>query len=155
MIWGYIETDAFHTCTCIHILMGYSFITYYWYFAARAVYVWPVVVVGTTCVRMSEGSMSIISSRLGYTNELKGMRGWRNLTFTFTPPSNSLTPITYPSQQELYHCDTSYSNRWWSARSNIFEKDPFHPANRTGRKLPHFNSFSWEWNKTVAAGFLT
>ena len=53
--------------------MGYSFITYYWYFAARTVYVWPVVVVGATCVRMSEGLMSI--SRLGYKNELKGMRG--------------------------------------------------------------------------------
>ena len=31
--------------------------------------------VGDTWVRMSEGSMSIISSWLGYTKELEGMRG--------------------------------------------------------------------------------
>ena len=40
-----------------------------------SVYVRPVAVVGATWVRMSEGSMSIVSSRLGYTNELEGMRG--------------------------------------------------------------------------------
>ena len=68
------------------ILMGYSIITRYWHFAARAVvaskisfllsvYVQSVAVVETTWVRMSEGSMFIISSRMGYTNELEGCVG--------------------------------------------------------------------------------
>ena len=57
-----------------YILVGYSIISY-WHFAARAVVASKTVAAGATRVRMSEGFMSIISSRLGYTNELKGIHG--------------------------------------------------------------------------------
>ena len=40
-----------------------------------SVYVRPAAVVGATWVRMSKGSMFIISAWLGYTNELEGMHG--------------------------------------------------------------------------------
>ena len=86
LIYLYEDKHITYMYVYTYLLMGYSIITYYWCFAARAVvasnisfllrvYVRPVAVVGATWVRMSEGSMSIISSRLGYTNELEGMHG--------------------------------------------------------------------------------